>query len=505
MDKENKNHRTGPPDQEEIERIQHWILKEHEKTNEQINQRLMIYGLQANEHGQLYHYSSKSGISFYPVFENGDPGPQKMSNEETDPIQILECITQKGAKHLKKTLDRCVIGQEKAKKTLAVGIINHYRKIVSKAKNPNNETDRKKRNILMIGGTGVGKTYLIERISEELQVPFAKVNATSYTSAGYVGGDVEDIIRKNLLGSPRANGNVDMAEMGIVYIDEFDKISAAEGSYGPDVGGDKVQSALLTLMEGTEIDVVASNDNIGKQHMYEKKMRGEEPKDTINTQHILFILGGSFSSGRRGESLIDRIKSRKKLSQKSQLGFSAPLRSHGEGGKDAKDLEDVKPEDLVAFGMRHEIIGRISAIAPLQNLSVQDLFMILKKEAEDSLVKQYQEEFKDLAIQLNFEDDALFTMAEKAAKLKTGARSLESIMFDTLGEYIYELEGMNLKELTVTREIIKDPKTELSKLLENLTPKNTEVAETASEKGDNLYLSNGVYWDKEFTLEELTP
>jgi ATP-dependent Clp protease ATP-binding subunit ClpX len=239
--------------------------------------------------------------------------------------------------------------------------------------------------------------------------------------------------------------------------------------------------------------VVASNDNIGKQQMHEKKMRGEEPKDIINTKNILFILGGSFSSGRRGISLVDRIKSRKKLSQKSQLGFSAPLHSHGEGGKYAKDLEDVKPEDLVAFGMRHEIIGRISAIAPLQNLSVDDLCMILKKEAEDSLVKQYQEEFKDLAIELNFEDDALFTIAKKAAKLKTGARSLESIMFDTLGEYIYELEGLNLKELTVTREIIKDPKTELSKLLENLTPKNTEVAEPASEKGDNVLLFNAIY------------
>ena len=149
--------------------------------------------------------------------------------------------------------------------------------------------------------------------------------------------------------------------------------------------------------------------------------------------------------------------------QKSKLGFGAQLRSNGEGQINSKELEDVKPEDLVAFGMRHEIIGRISAMAPLQNLSVPDLFMILKKEAEDSLVKQYQEEFKDLGIELKFEDDALFTMAEKAAKLKTGARSLESIMFDTLGEYIYELEGMNLKELTVTREIIKDPK--IKKLL----------------------------------------
>ncbi|MBM3200368.1 AAA family ATPase [Candidatus Woesearchaeota archaeon] len=458
MDEDNQKYRRGQPSQEETERIQNYLNKQISITMHKINRTLKPYGLMITNMGTLLpiDWTNK-----YPVFQ-GFPEEQP-KEKPSDLKEGLDKIIEKGAKGLKEELDKYVIGQDKAKKTLAVEIINHYRKINS---DDDHKFSRKKRNILLIGNTGVGKTYLIERIAEELKVPFAKVTATDYTSAGYVGGDVDDIIRQNLLRN--ANGDTARAEIGIVYIDEIDKISASTMSTGPDVGGDKVQSAILTLIDGKEVELVAPHDQCGKRDIMERKKAGEKVQETINTKNILFILGGSFSAGKNGRSLLECIEERKcKESQKPEqtpIGFMACLDKQ-EKLEDYKDVE-VKSQDLVAYGMRHEMIGRIPAKALLQDLSVEDLYRILKKETEDSLVEQAKTEFRALGIELKFEDDALRAIAEKS-DLKTGARGLETVMSDTLGEYLFELEGKGLKPLVITKETVEDPQGELQKLIKN--------------------------------------
>lgn len=457
MDEDNKKYRKGPPSQEEISRMQEYISKSFSKAIFQINRYLRKYGVELSRDGKIYTTFAFDPEREYPVFQ--EPIEEKV--EETPSVEklSLESLIKKGAKGLKTELDKYVIGQDKAKKVLAVEIINHYRKIFSKE-----NTNRKKKNILLIGNTGVGKTYLIERIAEELKLPFAKVAATDYTAEGYVGGDVDDIIRQNLLRN--AKDNVGSAEIGIVYIDEIDKISASRMTTGPDVGGDKVQSAILTLIDGKEVEIVAPHDQAGRKELKERKLKGEDVKETINTKNILFILGGSFSSGKNGVSLLECIHERKmkeKEGSSSSIGFGANVDKE-ELIKDYKDIE-VKSEDLVAYGMRHEMIGRIPARALLQDLTVEDLYRILKKNTDDSLVRQYKNEFKDLGIALEFEDGALHAMAEKS-DIKTGARGLETVMMDTLWDYLFELENKGVTELVVTKAVVEDSKRELKRILE---------------------------------------
>jgi len=464
MDEDDRKYRKGRPSQDELLRIQKYCSNSLSKTLYQLNRELRKHGVEITRDGAIYYLSDFNLEKVYPIFQE-NPAESAEEKPSIDKPS-LENLIKKGAKGLKEALDKYVIGQDKAKKVLAVEIINHYRKITSQE-----NTNRKKKNILLIGNTGVGKTYLIERIAEELKVPFAKVAATDYTSAGYVGGDVDDIIRQNLLRN--AKDDVALAEIGIVYIDEIDKISASRMATGPDVGGDKVQSAILTLIDGKEVEILTSHDQAGKNEMKARKAKGEDVKETINTRNILFILGGSFSSGKNGISLLECIQERKNKEtevSKVSIGFGADV-DKKESLKDYKDAE-VKSEDLVAYGMRHEMIGRVPARALLQDLTTEDLYRILKKDTEDSLVNQYKGEFLDRGIKLDFDDDALHTIAEKS-DLKTGARGLETVMAETLREYMFELEGMGVDSLIITKEIVDNPEDELKKSLKNLINKQS--------------------------------
>lgn len=330
---------------------------------------------------------------------------------------------------IKAELDKYVIGQEKAKKIISVGIYNHYKRIEQ------NKTNIKKSNILLTGPTGCGKTEIARTIANMLNVPFAIADATSLTSAGYVGDDVEDMLLKLI---DDADGDIDLAEYGIIYIDEIDKLARNGNVIGKDVGGEGVQQALLKIVEGNEITI---NTKSGTNPF-------SEPI-TINTENILFIAGGAF------ESLTMEDKP-----AKVSLGFSVSSDENKEENKeDNKNIIDAKA--LIKYGIIPELTGRFPIIATLHALTQNDLKRILV-EPENSIVKQYQELFSIDDVKLKFNNEALDWIAKKAFDNKTGARGLKSIIEDSMLEVMYELPDastINQVQVSVKNNALEFKKT----------------------------------------------
>lgn len=330
---------------------------------------------------------------------------------------------------IKAELDKHVIGQEKAKKIISVGIYNHYKRIEQ------NKTNIKKSNILLTGPTGCGKTEIARTIANMLNVPFAIADATSLTSAGYVGDDVEDMLLKLI---DDADGDIDLAEYGIIYIDEIDKLARNGNVIGKDVGGEGVQQALLKIVEGNEITI---NTKSGTNPF-------SEPI-TINTENILFIAGGAF------ESLTMEDKP-----AKVSLGFSVSSDENKEENKeDNKNIIDAKA--LIKYGIIPELTGRFPIIATLHALTQNDLKRILV-EPENSIVKQYQELFSIDDVKLKFNNEALDWIAKKAFDNKTGARGLKSIIEDSMLEVMYELPDastINQVQVSVKNNALEFKKT----------------------------------------------
>ena len=335
---------------------------------------------------------------------------------------------------IKGLLDQVVIGQEKAKKVLAVAVYNHYKRI-SDIKVKGNTSKIKKSNILMIGPTGSGKTLLAQTLSEILDVPLAIADATSLTEAGYVGEDVEGILVRLLA---NAGGSVNLAERGIVYIDEIDKIALKAGRMGAtrDISGEGVQQALLKLIEGTIANV--------------PKGKNKQNKETIalDTSNILFICGGAFVGLK--EVVEDRIQGNK------SLGFSS---HEDEEAEEKIQLPKVTAQDLHEFGLIPELIGRVPIITSLHELD-EDMLVKILKEPKDSLVRQYKKIFKIDEVELEFTPHALREIAKQAIELKSGARGLRAIIEEALLDSMYDIPAY--------REIIKvvDDKT----ILENTRP-----------------------------------
>lgn len=381
---------------------------------------------------------SKQGfpnISFVNIADlqgdGGIPNKQKLkkkkSKEEAKPVLNIHDIP---APHkIKASLDEYVVGQEHAKKVISVAVYNHYKRVATDSMD---DIQIEKSNMLMIGPTGCGKTYLVKTLARLLDVPLAIADATSLTEAGYIGDDIESVVSKLLAAS---DNDVERAERGIIFIDEIDKIAKKKNTTSRDVSGESVQQGMLKLLEGAEVEVPVGANS--KNAMV--------PLATINTRNILFICGGAFPD------LEEIIKER--LRKTSSMGFNAQLKDHFDKDKDL--LSKVTVEDIRKFGMIPEFIGRLPIIFTLDGLSKEMMVKILK-EPKNAILKQYQKLLELDEVKLDFTEDALEAIAEKAMKRETGARALRSIIEDFMLDIMYEIpKDENIGRVTITKEYIE--------------------------------------------------
>lgn len=333
---------------------------------------------------------------------------------------------------IKGNLDEYVMGQERAKKILAVGVYNHYKRVLAEEQETDLDVQIEKSNMLLLGPTGSGKTFMVKTLAHLLQVPLAITDATALTEAGYIGDDVESVISKLLA---NADNDVELAEKGIVYIDEIDKIAKKQNATTRDVSGESVQQALLKLLEGADVEVPVGATN--KNAMV--------PMTTVNTSHILFICGGAFPG------LEDIIK--KRLTKQGTMGFGSDLRDKYDDDKNI--FAKVETEDIREYGLIPEFIGRLPIVFSLEAMD-EDLLVKVLTEPRNAIVKQYQKLFRMDEVDLEFEEEALRAVAKKAAAKKTGARALRSIIEEFMMDIMYEIpKDEMIGKVVITKDYIE--------------------------------------------------
>jgi ATP-dependent Clp protease ATP-binding subunit ClpX len=389
------------------------------------------------------------------TFAEPEAAPAEEEEEKPEKTDHKEFEFNLLPRDIKAHLDRFVIKQNEAKKVLAIAVCDHYnhanylRRLEKEDATRAQEIEYIKQNVILVGPTGVGKTYLIKHIADLIKVPFVKADATKFSETGYVGGDVEDLVRELV---HKANGDLNLAQFGIIYIDEIDKIAAAGNLIGRDVSGRGVQTTLLKLMEETEVPVRSMNDLQAQlQAAFEFQRRGKTTRETINTRHILFVVSGAF------EKLKEQVARRVR---QGQIGFSAePIQV-----MDNELFRHVTTRDFIEYGFEPEFIGRLPVRVVCEELDADDLFSIMKY-SEGSLLRQYERAFRAYGIEISFEDEALRLLAEAAAKEQTGARGLLTVFEKLFRDYKYYLAGSGLSQLRVTAALVREPQRVLDRLM----------------------------------------
>jgi ATP-dependent Clp protease ATP-binding subunit ClpX len=381
--------------------------------------------------------------------DEDDEEPEESDTAEPEP-QRPQLDFKLKPKDIKAHLDRFVIRQDEAKKVLATAVCDHYNHARMLREQEGAATEFAKQNVVIVGPTGVGKTYLVKHIAELIGVPFVKADATKFSETGYVGADVDELVRDLV---NRANGDVELAEHGIIYLDEIDKIATTGDRIGRDVSGRGVQTALLKLMEDTEVPLYAPNDVRQQMRlMFDMRSGKRSGKETVSTRNILFIVSGAFAG-------IEKIVEKRIGS--SAIGFN--VAAGGSGGGESL-LRQVRSQDLIQYGFEAEFIGRLPVRVVCESLSEEDLFQI-QKTSEGSLIRQFEREFAAYGVDAEFEDGSLREVASRAVKEKTGARALMTAWEVVLRDFKFELPSIGLHELSISRALVQDPEAALAKLL----------------------------------------
>ncbi len=385
---------------------------------------------------------------------SGKAAPSGSDESGDDHDETLHRIREFNLKprEIRDYLDRFVIKQYDAKKVLSTAICDHYNHVRACLENPELlEKDYHKQNIILLGPTGVGKTYLMRNIAKLIGVPLVKADATKFSETGYVGYDAEDLVRDLV---KLAGGDVDLAQYGIIYIDEIDKIASSPNMQGKDVSGRGVQINLLKLMEDAEVNLFSPTDMMSQMQAMMEMSRGGKPrKRTINTRHILFIVSGAFD--KLGESVKKRLEA-------SSIGFSTeeikPLE------RETDYLKHVETPDFIQYGYEPEFVGRLPVRVSCDELSPEDLADILLT-SEGSLLEQYRLDFKGYGVDFKVTPEAVKAIAERAHKEKTGARGLMTVLERTFRNFKFELPSTAIKSFEVTTETVGDPQATLKDLL----------------------------------------